>query len=492
MTVRKIALFVLFIAASCGLSAQDAAMTAGGGTYRSLTPRDQWELGIHAGVPFVIGDLDPKFPGFGGGLHVRKSLDQIFSVRVGGLYAQMENEGDGDTRTSETSWISGSGQLVVALNNIRFNKPVRKILVNGIIGIGANSFETKFNDILQPDGQVADGTIERELTGHFELGAGLAFRFGPKFNLGIEHTVHSVFGGRADFLDADDNARSSGTTYRDFLHYPHISLNFNLGGNDKSTGLKKSEPLYWVNPMAMTADAIAALEARPIYDPTDTDGDGIIDTIDEEDSSPAGARVDTKGVTLDSDLDKVPDYKDKEPHSPPGYSVDANGVAQVPKPISEADVNRIVDAKLAAFKVPESGVKGWFFPMVNFDLNSYSIKSSNYANLYQVASVMKANPNMKVVVTGYTDASGGEGYNNMLSYNRAKSAIEFLTGTHGIARDRLILNYGGEMNNIITSKGANYTNRRVEFKVAGTETEQPRPEGKGAGRGKFGGNTSGH
>ncbi len=489
MTVRKISLFVLFIGASLGLNAQDAA--TGGGTYRSLTPADQWELGIHAGTPFIIGDLDPKFPGFGGGLHIRKSLDQVFSVRVSGLYAQMKNEGDGDNRSSETTWISGSGQLVVALNNIRFNKPYRKILVNGIVGVGANNFETDYKNILQADGTTKSDTYKGELTGHFELGAGLAFRFSPKFNLGVEYTVHSAFGARADFLDGDDNARSSGTTYRDFLHYPHVSFNFNLGGKDKKTGMKKSEPLYWANPMAMTNDALAALEARPVYDPTDTDGDGIIDAIDQEVSSPANARVDTKGVTLDSDMDKVPDYKDKEPYSPPGYSVDGMGVAQVPKPITEADVNRIVDAKLANFKVPEVKM-AWFFPMINFELNSYSIRRSEYANLYQVAQVMKANPNMKVVVTGYTDAAGSEGYNKVLSYNRAKSAIEYLVAQHGIARDHLILNYGGEMNNIVAAKGSNYTNRRVEFKVAGSETEQARPEGKEAGKGKFGGNNAGY
>ena len=47
------------------------------------------------------------------------------------------------------------------------------------------------------------------------------------------------------------------------------------------------------------------------------------------------------------------------------------------------------------------------------------------------------------------------------------------------------------MNNIVAAKGANYTNRRVEFKVAGSETEQARPEGKEAGKGKFGGNNAG-
>ncbi|TNE61962.1 MAG: hypothetical protein EP344_05575, partial [Bacteroidetes bacterium] len=150
MTVRNLVLAVLFISATFGLSAQDAAAPAGG-TYRSFTPADQWELGVHLGVPFVAGDLDGKL-GFGGGLHVRKSLDHIFSIRVGGLYAQTKSEDTDNNRESEMSWFNGSAQLVVTVNNFRFDKPYRKLAVNLFAGLGASKFTTDYTNILQADG----------------------------------------------------------------------------------------------------------------------------------------------------------------------------------------------------------------------------------------------------------------------------------------------------------------------------------------------------
>ena len=74
------------------------------------------------------------------------------------------------------------------------------------------------------------------------------------------------------------------------------------------------------------------------------------------------------------------------------------------------------------------------------------------------------------------------------SYNRAKSAIEFLVSQYGVSRDRLVLNWAGENASIDPAKGSIMINRRAEFKVASSETEMARPEGPEAGKGKFQGN----
>ncbi len=480
MMVRNLSLALIFTFALVSAQAQDAA------TYRSFTPADQWELGVDLGVPFIAGDIDSKL-GFGGGLHFRKAFDHVFSFRASAMFAALKNEGESpDTRSSETSWISGSGQVVMTVNNFRFNKPYRKIGVNVFGGLGFANYTATAKNVVIAGGTTANEVEFSNTRPTFEVGAGLAFRVSPKFNVGIEYTFAQLIGKDGDLLDGDENVGDGNTSYRDVLHWPHLSLNFNIGKNDKM-GNKRSEPLYWANPMEMTGAAIAALEARPIYDPTDTDGDGIIDAIDDEDNSPAGARVDTKGVTLDSDMDKVPDYKDKEPYSPPGYTVNADGVAQVPKPITEADVNRIVDAKIAAIKLPTPKPTDWFLPMVNFGDNRYDVRTSEYDKLYQVATVLKNNPELKVVAVGNTDARGSEGYNNVLSYNRAKAAIETLVSQYGVSRDRLILNWAGESSTLVP-QGASAMNRRVEFRVAKGETEMARPEGKEAGKGSFKGN----
>ena len=480
MTVRHLVFSVLFVLVSFAAVAQDAAMSA---PYRSFTPKDQWELGIHAGVPFILGDVDAKFPGFGGGIHVRKAFDHIFSIRVVGLYAQMKNE-EGSTsgnRTSDNTWISGSAQLVAALNNFRFDRPNRRIILNGFFGLGVDNYKTDFRNIVQSSG-VNGGTLEATTNAHVEVGLGLAFRVNKKFNIGLEHTVSTVFGENSDLLDSDQNIGDNLTTFRDVLHYPHLSLNFNIGGASKN-GMARTEPLYWVNPLTQVAEAITALEARAIYNPTDTDADGIIDDIDDEDNSPAGARVNTRGVTLDSDGDKVADYMDKEPYSPPGFSVNGEGIANVPKPITENDVNRIVDAKIAAIKFPEPG-GNWFLPMVTFKDNRYDIEYSEYEKLYNIGTVLSQNPNLKIVAIGHTDKRASEAYNNVLSYNRAKAAIDFLVAQYGVSRDRLILNWVGEDKALIPVEGSNMMNRRVEFRAAKGETEMARPEGKEAGKSK--------
>jgi OmpA-OmpF porin, OOP family len=490
--VRKLSFFGLFVMLCAQLSAQDKAATPSA-PYRSLSPDDKWELGINLGLPFVDGDVDPKFPGIGAGLHLRKSLDHVFSVRGNFNYLSTKSEGEGsgsEVPEASNTWLSGSAQIVAALNNIRYNKPYRKILVNGYLGVGFHNMHVDASNISQADGTT---NLDKKFTStHLEIGAEAAFRINQNMNFALGWRVFSPFGKSSDLLDGDENVRSTVTTFRDNMHYPYVGLNFNLGGKSKD-GADKSEPIYWVNPMGKVADAITALEARPIYDPTDTDKDGIIDAIDDEDNSPAGARVDSRGVSLDSDGDKVPDYKDKEPYTAPAYvnNVDANGIGRAPKPITEEDVNRIVDAKIAAIKLPEppKGLNNWFLPIVNFGDNRYDVGVSEYEKLYQIASVLKANSDIKVVATGYTDTRGSEGYNNVLSFNRAKAAIEFMVATHGISRDRLLLNFGGETAPLVPGTSSRQ-NRRVESRVAKAgDKDMTRPEGPEAGKGRFKGNT---
>ncbi|MBK6996691.1 MAG: hypothetical protein IPH31_17845 [Lewinellaceae bacterium] len=69
MMVRKLTFALLLTFFGLGLAAQEA-----GSTYRSFTPADQWEVGVDLGTPMIIGDIKADFPGFGGGLHVRKAL----------------------------------------------------------------------------------------------------------------------------------------------------------------------------------------------------------------------------------------------------------------------------------------------------------------------------------------------------------------------------------------------------------------------------------
>lgn len=455
------------------------------GAYKG--PKDMWEFGINVGHSFVSGDVDFK-PGFGGGLSLRKSLDHVFSLRGDANYSAVSGERDGGDayQSYKTNWMGGQLVGIMVLNNFSASTVLQKVSPYALFGAGLNYFTSeitnKAGDKITPE----DGSGKAALQPHAAVGAGIALRLSNKFNLALEHQASIVLGKRADWID-QFAPKPGTTTYRDIFHYTNLRLNFNLGNANTL-----SEPLWWINPIALMTSSIEELQARPKYDPTDTDGDGVIDMIDQEKESPAGAQVDTRGVTLDSDGDKVPDYKDDEPFSAPGYQVDAKGVAQVPPPnfATQPWVKDYVDGKLKEVTPKGGGMADWFLPMIHFDLDKYGIKRTEYEHLYLVASVLKSNPSLKVVVTGYTDKSATDTYNNVLSYNRANAAVNHLVGL-GISRDRLLINHNGENNNLVPSNGANYMNRRVEFRVAtATDKEMGRPEGPNAGTPGVSGNKS--
>ena len=60
------------------------------GQYKyAAKPKNMWEIGIHGGHFLIDGDVDRKiFGGYGGGLHFRKALNYIISLRFDGYYGK--------------------------------------------------------------------------------------------------------------------------------------------------------------------------------------------------------------------------------------------------------------------------------------------------------------------------------------------------------------------------------------------------------------------
>jgi outer membrane protein OmpA-like peptidoglycan-associated protein len=273
------------------------------------------------------------------------------------------------------------------------------------------------------------------------------------------------------------------TTDFDNYGFTSLGINFRLG--------KGQESLWWTNPVSDVYEQVADASKRMKDATTDTDGDGIADVFDKEPNTPAGATVDSKGVTIDSDKDGVPDYLDKEPFSAPGATVDNAGRA-VPKNYTQDgphDPNDLNDpfnpnsnfykgamAALGGAK-PNGGGNNWFLPIIHFDLDRSNIKPEYFPELLQVATVLRNNPSMKLVVTGHTDIRASESYNMGLSQRRADAAIDHLVRKYNIDRSRLQVEAKGETTVLVTGLPDSYVpskeraqgvNRRVEFRVAGT------------------------
>ncbi|MBC8413405.1 OmpA family protein [bacterium] len=155
--------------------------------------------------------------------------------------------------------------------------------------------------------------------------------------------------------------------------------------------------------------------------PLDTDGDGVYDYMDKCPETPKGVPVNDKGCPKDSDGDGVYDHLDKCPNTPKGIPVDANGC---PKKFKE---------------------KVTIDLLVEFAFDRAKIQSIYGEHVQKVANFLIAYPETKATIEGHTDSIGSESYNLSLSQKRANAVMKKLI-EHGIDASRLsAVGYGESM-----------------------------------------------
>ncbi len=357
---------------------------------------------------------------------------------------------------------------IITLNNIRFHKSNTGFNVYGIAGIGGTVYDTKvdalngatkyaFNTIAQSDyknrksflknmrNNVLDGTFETPAENQGDrrpklfgdtfkpsatVGMGIAFKLSKRINLALEDRWTFV---KDDLLDGQrwqEHAWGDAVLTRDFDSYNYLSLglNLNLGG-------KSVEPLWWLNPLDYAYSEIRNPRLMRLPKPVlpDTDGDGVTDQFDQE-QTPAGCPVDSHGVTKDTDGDGVPDCKDKELITPTYCQpVDADGIGKCPCP--EGCVgNVVVEEKTCSEKIGA-------LPSIAFKAGSNKISDDAKAALATVAGKLRNNPGCKVVVIGYCSSNKKE---QQLSWDHVNAVINYMVDSEGISADRFVFNYGQE------------------------------------------------
>jgi outer membrane protein OmpA-like peptidoglycan-associated protein len=449
-------------------------------------PRNQWEIGVKGGAFTISGDIPAVFPTIGFGLHVRKAFGYVFSMRL--EYMNATGKGlnwkgtsfypastpwsqkgyTGDIYTNYKAKVQDlSLQGVVTLNNIRFHKSKTGINFYGFAGIGGTVYDTKVNALngntrnnygavttgnvyknrkdtrKQLKDDIMDKSYETPAENHgvtrpklfgdtFKpsgtVGMGAAFKLSNRINLALEDRVTFI---KDDLLDGQRWAEQGDLT-RDFDSYNYltIGLNFNLGA-------KSVEPLWWLNPLDYAYSEIRNPRLMRLPKPVlpDADGDGVTDQFDQE-QTPAGAPVDSHGVSRDTDGDGVPDSKDKELVTPTYCQpVDADGVGKCPCPDSTCFEGYIKD------RGDQCAEKLGALPSVSFKKGTNNLSEDNKAVLATVASRLRNNPECKIVVVGYCSSSKKE---QQLSWDHVNKVITHLVEKEGVSADRFIFNYGQE------------------------------------------------
>lgn len=253
-------------------------------------PRNMWEVGVKVGSPSIEGDVASVFPAFGWGVHARKSLGYVLSMRaeyiMGTAYGQnwqASHNYANNTAWSRNGYIANtrnapfkdavfynfrnrfhdiSLQAIINFNNIRFHKHMNKFNLYAIIGAGAMWYDVKINalngtqkydynklatgnftnrkDVKRQLKQMQDDTYETnaETAGrtwpnpHFSatFGGGMAFRLSRRVNIAIEERMTLS---RDDLMDgsrwaAQPLGDAAMTRSYDALNFVSIGLNVNI------------------------------------------------------------------------------------------------------------------------------------------------------------------------------------------------------------------------------------------------------------------------
>ena len=108
--------------------------------------------------------------------------------------------------------------------------------------------------------------------------------------------------------------------------------------------------------------------------------------------------------------------------------------------------------------------KNFQFEPIYFDHDQSEIKPEYNDFLIKMTRVVDGHTDLRIKVTGHTDADGSDAYNIELSKRRAQALIDFFVA-HGLSKDRIQIDFKGEsapIDNNSTPEGKQH-NRRVDF-----------------------------
>ena len=480
-------------------------------------PRNEVEVGVKGGLSLIAGDVRAWTPTGGIGVHVRKALGYVFSLRLEydwlrakGLnwqpsyygYAanpQISQYYNANAHTPvfynyKTTMQELTLQGIFSINNIRFHKAKTGVTFYGLGGLGVMTYSTFYNmldgsgtpynfqNIVNQFG--ANGftyanrkdirkALKGMLDGSFETMAqrdpsqptifgGTPLRFVMVVGLGMEFKLSEKFNlaledkvsiPKTDLLDGQQWAETGSTTIHS-LTRDYDTYNFLSLGLNYNLGKKAVEPLWWINPLDYAYSEINAPRHMKLPKPVLDDADG----------------------------DGVTDQFDHEPNTPAGCPVDTHGVSRdtdgdgVPdckdkelitptqcQPVDADGVGKCPDpacCKDIRAMIDSGGLGGvgrkcniGDLPSITFKGRSVTLSSDAQALLATVAEKMRNNPNCKVAVIGYGESSKSA---QQLSWDRVNAVIKYLVEKEGISSDRFIFRYGqsgGEENTIDLKDG---------------------------------------
>ncbi|WP_425636235.1 OmpA family protein [Algoriphagus yeomjeoni] len=368
----------------------------------------------------------------------RYMFNEKFGLKLDYGFGSVKEAGNEDAITGsfDTKYFRLDLQMVSNLGRImNFESFTRSLGLLGHFGGGIGNVKPQENQFAGFDDDVYNLMVG--ITPQLKLGKGVALYGDISAIMNGRQTV--TWDGSTPVGPAIDNGFFGANSV---LWTGTLGLQFYIGSNEEHADWYIAADKY------ATKEELAT-QINGIKDMLkDSDGDGVPDYLDKEPNTPAGARVNSAGMTLDSDGDGTPDHMDKCPFLPGPASTNGCPVEEVQEQIDFFK------------KAINDGYVNVYYAFDSDKPLGYSTSAASY-----VSNFLKKNPGVSVEIKGYADELGPEDYNMKLSERRAKSVYDILIAS-GVDASRLSYKgYGEDTSVDKSSADARQMARRASFEV---------------------------
>lgn len=120
---------------------------------------------------------------------------------------------------------------------------------------------------------------------------------------------------------------------------------------------------------------------------------------------------------------------------------------------------------ISAPQIRKQELLNFKFEPIYFDYDQATIRTEYQTYLKELIRMVKSHSDLRIEITGHTDADGSDAYNLDLSKRRSEALLLFF-GQNGLAKDRVVISFKGEREPIDKSQTneGKQRNRRVDFK----------------------------
>ncbi|RTY88373.1 OmpA family protein [Flavobacterium sp. RSP49] len=418
--MKKIILTLVFASAITTLSAQTETVK------NTEIDFNKWSIEIAGGFnkpqqPLTAGYFTSTPSPFVADLGVRYMFNNKFGLKADVGYNSFQAKKE--SINFDTQYYRANLQAVANLGRVmNFETWTNTIGLLGHTGFGYAQLRNDNNHI-------------QDKMGNFIAGVTAQVKLTNRLALTGDFTTIMNFGQNTAFDNASLTPEARG--FSGTLFNGTVGLTVYLGKNEKHAD--------WVIDHESKFDAIDARFMAIENKMLDTDGDGVANYLDQEENTPAGALVDTKGRSIDKNNNNVPDATE-------AYVLE-NYASKTP------DSNVVYDNELIKSLINGGYVAVYF----NFDQSRPTDVSTEATSF--ILTYLRDNPSASVDIIGHADELGGSAYNDKLSTARANHVKTTLVKAN-IDASRLNVVANGEDTSVDkNSVNARKLVRRVTFSV---------------------------